>query len=111
MFRSQAMESSATNMEASRLQAFSMSATARRLSSELFPAFSIGWTNIGVTGRPGWSSHSRSTEFVATGINRTPDVGSVDVIWRSEERRVGKGGVSPCRSRGLLDNEKKKKQT
>src|SRR3546814_14798894 len=29
--------------------------------------------------------------------------GSMQEYMRSEERRVGKGGVSPCRSRGSLD--------
>src|SRR3546814_19718638 len=29
--------------------------------------------------------------------------------WRSEERRVGKEGVSTCRTRGWTDHEKKKK--
>src|SRR3546814_12020924 len=28
--------------------------------------------------------------------------------WRSEERRVGKESVSPCRYRGWRDNQKKK---
>src|SRR3546814_20198922 len=37
------------------------------------------------------------------------------LLWlaanRSEERRVGKEGVSPCRSRWAPDHEKTKKQT
>src|SRR3546814_16637006 len=42
-----------------------------------------------------------------------PDAGlmrdAVPEIKRSAERRVGKGGVSPCRSRWLTDTLKKKK--
>src|SRR3546814_14604065 len=49
------------------------------------------------------------TQRAMTG-NGLPEVGgfrSRAALWRSEERRVGKECVSPCRSRWPQDHEKK----
>src|SRR3546814_11127709 len=43
----------------------------------------------------------RSTDMFAVGIERVV----LAAQERSEERRVGKGGVSPCRSRGARDHK------